>query len=50
MRRKRFLGLLPAFCLLALPLYVQANELKLSNATGEFGTEVAVELTMTTDD
>lgn len=49
MRRKRFLGFLPAFCLLALPLF-GLSELKLGNSTGEYSDQVAVELTLTTDD
>lgn len=51
MRRKRFLGFLPAFCLVALPLVVHsASTMKLGSTSGEYNTAVSVNLTLTTED
>ncbi|MBN1443547.1 MAG: hypothetical protein JXA90_12625 [Planctomycetes bacterium] len=51
MRRKRFLGFLPAFCLVALPLVVRGEStMQLGDVSGEFGGQVTVPLTLTTDD
>ena len=52
MRRKRFLGFLPALCLLALPLTTAfgANELKLEKVRAEFGDTAEVKLLLNADD
>jgi len=51
MKQVRYWALLPALCLLALPLSAQSsNELKLGNAQGKVGTVVSVPLTLSTTD
>jgi len=49
MKLKRFLGYLPAFCLLVSATAVHAEALKLGSASGEFGTEVAISVSLDSD-
>lgn len=51
MSRLRFWGLIPAFCLLALPSSVQgANELKLGTGEAKINNGIEIPLTLTTTD
>lgn len=51
MRVLRFWGLVPAFCLLALPPWAQgANELKLDTKVAKVGSQLSIPLTLTTTD